>query len=36
MDKRRDKDKEFDRAQAMDRLTQDDKDKISLIKMMYR
>ena len=34
MDKRRDKDKEFDRAQAMDRLTQDDKDKISLIKMM--
>jgi hypothetical protein len=34
MDNRRDKDKEFDRAQAMDRLTQDDKDKISLIKMM--
>jgi len=34
MDNRRDKDKKFDRAQAMDRLTQDDKDKISLIKMM--
>ena len=34
MDNRRDKDKEFDRAQAMDRLTQDDKDKMSLIKMM--
>tara|TARA_R110002012_G_scaffold1626_1_gene7952 strand:- start:154 stop:858 length:705 start_codon:yes stop_codon:yes gene_type:complete len=34
MDNRRDKDKEFDRAQAMDRLSQDDKDKMSLIKMM--
>ena len=34
MDNRRDKDKEFDKAQAMDRLTQDDKDKMSLIKMM--
>ena len=34
MDTRSDKDKEFDRAQAMDRLSQDDKDKMSLIKMM--
>jgi len=34
MDNRRDKDKEFDRAQAMGKLTQDDKDKMSLIKMM--
>ena len=34
MDTRSDKDKEFDKAQAMDRLSQDDKDKISLIKMM--
>tara|TARA_R110000796_G_scaffold47439_2_gene114069 strand:+ start:259 stop:744 length:486 start_codon:yes stop_codon:yes gene_type:complete len=34
MDNRSDKDKEFDRAQAMGRLSQDDKDKMSLIKMM--
>ena len=34
MDTPSDKDKEFDRAQAMDRLSQDDKDKMSLIKMM--
>ncbi len=34
MDTRSDKDKEFDKAQAMDRLSQDDKDKMSLIKMM--
>tara|TARA_R110000782_G_scaffold203237_1_gene291783 strand:- start:67 stop:660 length:594 start_codon:yes stop_codon:yes gene_type:complete len=34
MDTRRDKDKEFDKAQAMDRLSQDDKDKMSLIRMM--
>jgi hypothetical protein len=34
MDNRSDKDKEFDRAQAMDRLSQDDKDKMSLIRMM--
>ena len=34
MDTRSNKDKEFDKAQAMDRLSQDDKDKISLIKMM--
>ena len=34
MDSRRNKDMEFDRAQAMDALSQDDKDKMSLIKMM--
>ena len=34
MDTRSDKDKEFDKAQAVDRLSQDDKDKMSLIRMM--